>query len=293
MVMTLNEVDLEREAGNLLLSPSGCAHAIFGLSHQCHTHDRLKEELSKSLSELRAQVQAGNDDLEEEYNLLKEKFNQLRSEVKDQDPPKNEAWLPFQFGGETFLLEPQQRSNTTYSWLDLYTPFEFKNGKFSFRKGDPENGISDEKLNKFLDELSFNPKTIDELRYGGETIFEEHHVKVIEYIDDPIEWPYFTLHKLEFDGSESNAARYELQPPRGSFIQVATLKGQAKLIQQGKVVAQTHPGSPVFIPASLKDNIEIVAHEFTEIVFMSVPTPWSMSSQLAYANCDSNSIPSV
>lgn len=36
IVEALNEVDLTREIGNLLLSEAGIAHAIFGLSHQTH-----------------------------------------------------------------------------------------------------------------------------------------------------------------------------------------------------------------------------------------------------------------
>src|SRR5439155_3355929 len=38
-VGALHELDLRREEGNLLLSPAGMVHAIFGLSHQTHPLD--------------------------------------------------------------------------------------------------------------------------------------------------------------------------------------------------------------------------------------------------------------
>src|SRR5438034_1114501 len=52
IVDVLNEIDLRSEAGNLLLTPAGVIHAIFGLSHQTHPLDHTRAALQALLRNL-------------------------------------------------------------------------------------------------------------------------------------------------------------------------------------------------------------------------------------------------
>src|SRR5262249_12695110 len=64
LVDVLNEVDLRREDGNLLLTSAGLVHAIFGLSHQTHPLDHSRALLEGLIAKLRRLARAGRSDAE-------------------------------------------------------------------------------------------------------------------------------------------------------------------------------------------------------------------------------------
>lgn len=287
LLATFNEVDLHDEADHLLLCPTAGAHAIFGLSHQSHPAEPLEAALAETLGRLRSLALSDPDSPEAELEATREEFERLREEHADHAPAKNEAWLPFVAGGSLFLLEAQQSSGVTRSWLDIYTPFEFRQGRFCFRKGDPETGLGDEEIEASLEELDFTPRDLGELRREAREIFREGPAVLREYIDDPARWPTFSLCRLDLEGAGDAEAHFDLSPPRGAFLQVASLRGAATVVHEGERVGRVAPGVPVFVPATMSGSLELRAREDVTLVLMSVATPWPLSSALVPVKLDS------
>ena len=212
-----NEIDLREQSGNLLLLQAGVAHAIFGLSHQGHPRDHALETLSRLYSELRtlAEGGAGEGALEQAIDSALPDLERRRAE--NTGAPKNEAWLPFEVDGSMLLVEPQQTSNTTYSWLDAYTPLVYREGRVAFRKGDPASGVSRDQLELFVREIDMvecDPATITmqpvEIAAGRDAA----SARLYRLIDDTETWPYFTVHRVDLDGSPASGRESPVFRPK-------------------------------------------------------------------------------
>ena len=279
MISLLNEVDLRDEIGNLLLCPSGAPHAIFGLSHQVHPQDPARAALAERLGELRQAGEAGASVVELASLVLKSDPVLDRRRGGERVESKSEAWLPFLFSNEVLLAEPQEVSDTTFSWLDIYTPFKFEKGRMMFRKGEPESGITDKDIDDALKELEDEAAAVETRRRTPREIeVPGEGVRLFEIIDDPAAWPTFTLHRLELDGNESKPVRWKGDHPPGAFQQLMVIEGEVNLSTPRGEVGRLDPGRPVFVPATAEGGYTFEAAGKAVVLLVSVPTPWSYAS---------------
>jgi hypothetical protein len=280
-VALFNEVSLEEEVGNALLSPAGMPHAIFGLSHQGHPRDHAAARLRELFAELAARRAAGAAEAEllERARAVRPELDELRA--ANRDDPKSEAWIPFRAGGEVLIAEPQQTSNCTYSWLDLYTPFVFRDGRTLFRKGDPARGVAPEALDEFLAELDFEPAAVESFRCRPRELgltAPHRAARLYAVVDDGVVWPYFTAHRLELGGRPREPASFRGDHPRGAFQEIVVLAGSAT-VTSGPAGCRTllAPGVPAFVPATLEGGYTLESEEEATLLLVSVPRPGGSS----------------
>ncbi len=148
LVDELNDVDLRRETGNVLLTPAGVVHAIFGLSLQTHPLDGSGETLRRLFADLRRLEQTGAPD--RWLRALVDSADLPALRAANRAAPKNEAWMPIQGHGGLSLVEQQQTSDTTYALADFYTPFVWSSGRVGVRQSEARIGTFAEKVGKAL-----------------------------------------------------------------------------------------------------------------------------------------------
>ena len=278
LVALFCEVDLREEIGNVLLSPAGLPHAIFGLSHQSHPIDRSSARLRELLVELRREAERGTSeaDLARRAEDARAELERLRAE--NVAPPKNEAWVALEHRGEVIILEPQQTSNTTYGWLDTTTPFEFRDGRVVFRKGDAASGLDDASIERYVAELDIEPRDIASLRRGPVEIDagpEAREARLFRLIDDPEDWPYFVLYRVDLEGEPGRPARFASDHPRGAFQEIIATRGRVRVSVPDGRAPVCEPGSPIFVPATARGGYVLECNDAATVWLVSVPTPWS------------------
>ncbi|HBT60662.1 MAG TPA: hypothetical protein DEB40_02815 [Elusimicrobia bacterium] len=227
----LNEVDLRRQAGNLLLIKAGLLHALFGLSHQFHPSDPAQ-------------------------NL---------------GAPKSEAWLPFLQGRDFRLAEVQQSSDSTCSLADFFTPFLWDKGlrfrKGSACRGLCESAVRrmirsmDFRITKIPDILC-KPQSMEP---GPGS----RGCRLYQILDRPESWPFFTIYRLDLLGTRSRAVSWAA-PARRTFQHIVVLKGSARLAA-GARMRLINARRPAFVPAELPGGFGIAAKEPASLLLISVP----------------------
>jgi hypothetical protein len=262
LVDVLNEVDLRREAGNLLLTPAGVVHSIFGLSHQTHPLDRTRATLQSVFRNLRRLAQSGLGDPDLSSLLDGVDLPELR---KTKAPPKNEAWLPAFIGGQWMLVEPQQTSDTTYSLADFYTPFVWDGARMRFRKGEATFGIASHDLAHLVEDLALSATPIDQIRRVPTRVasLSRHDAILFRLVDEPDHWPFFTAYQVTLENG-----RWQ-DRPKGVFQQLVVLSGEVDLIDSHGLVGTLTPTTPAFIPATLDGGYQLAGS--AKVLLFSVP----------------------
>lgn len=269
-----NEIDLRSEAGRLLLLEAGTPHAICGLSHQSHPRDRTRSRLRELFRTLRESRDRGESS-EKVASKIDDALVELRElRAQNKGAPKNEAWLPFEFKGQILIAEPQQSSNTTYSWLDLFTPFVFQEGKMIFRKGDPATGVSREQLEDYLaeiDRVECEPSSLRQEPVEVPCGSEARGSRFYRIVDDPEVWPYFTVYRLDLAGRSGEAAECLAPVPGSAFQQLLVIRGSVR-VRTGQEVTRLSPGVPAFVPATLSEAYTLESDEESSLLLLSIPT---------------------
>jgi mannose-6-phosphate isomerase class I len=256
LVEVLNEVDLRREAGNLLVTPAGLVHSIFGLSHQTHPLDRMRPTLEALFKKLRESSHLDDAQL---FAIV----DGVELNHSQEAPPKNEAWMPAWLDGQLWLVEPQQTSDTTYSIADFYTPFVWDGARMRFRKGDPTNGLSEQVLARQIEDLDFSPTQIDQIRRTPIRVAEKDGATLFRLVDEPEHWPFFTAYQVSLQGGRWT------DRPNGVFQQLVVLSGEAELTDAGGSIGTLRPSTPAFVPASLAGEYHLSGT--AEVLVFSVP----------------------
>jgi hypothetical protein len=270
LVDALNEIDLRREEGNLLLTSAGVVHAICGLSHQTHPLDRTRPALESLLRRLRRLAAAGVSD--EELRALADAEDLAGLRARNHAAPKNEAWLPVTLDGRLALVEPQQTSDTTYALADFYTPFVWDE-RVRFRKGHPAHGLCSGELAGFLDGIDTSPTSIDQIRRAPVPVGTSYPAAHLHrLVDEPSHWPFFTAYALELDGRTDAPARFRGDHPSGAFQQVVVLRGEVELGDSRGFKAALGPRASAFIPATLDGGYELASRGAASLLLCSVPT---------------------
>jgi mannose-6-phosphate isomerase class I len=267
----LNEVDLRREAGNLLLTPAGVVHAIFGLSHQTHPLDRTRPALEALFRNLRRLAQSGADDQALIALVDHAGLDELRA--RNLPPPKNEAWLPAMIGGQLMLVEPQQSSDTTYSLADFYTPFVWEHDRIRFRKGDAQFGLSSATLQKQLAEVDLSATSLDKIRRVPTQVADASSPQAVLYrlVDEPANWPWFIAYQLDLHGRPGAPARFQ-GAPAGVFQQLVVLSGELEILDEHGSAGTLSPAVPAFIPANVSEY-QLRSTGAARLLLFSVPGP--------------------
>jgi hypothetical protein len=266
MVEALNEIDLRREEGNLLLTGAGLMHAIFGLSHQTHPLDHTRAILENTLAKMRRLARAGRSD--DEIRAIVDGNALAAARARNVAPPKNEAWLPISVGGQLALVEPQQTSDTTYSFADFYTPFVWDGERARFRKGDPAFGLRTVDVARQLETADLSATSLDAIRCKPEPIVESHDAILSRLIDAPERWPFFTVHRLDLDGSASCHGDHA----PGVFQQLVVIQGDVALSTHSGSV-QLGPESSAFIPATMRGGYRLASNGGATLLAFAVPGP--------------------
>lgn len=266
IVDALNEVDLRREEGNLLLTSAGVVHAIFGLSHQTHPLDHSRSVLENVLAKMRRLARAGRSD--DELRALVDGEALVAARARNVAPPKNEAWLPMSLGGQLALVEPQQTSDTTYSFADFYTPFVWDGGRARFRKGDPTFGLRSVDVARQLETVDLTATSLDAIRCKPELIAESNDALLSRLIDAPERWPFFTVHRLELDGGAS----WHGDHAPGVFQQLVVVQGDVELSSNGGSVG-LGPEASAFIPATMRGGYQLTSDGGATVLAFAVPGP--------------------
>lgn len=272
IVETLNEVNLEKESGNLLLMSAGLPHSIFGLSHQTHPLDRSRQALQALLGSLRRMTLSGASEVELTEAVHIADLVALRS--LNTGPPKNEAWMPVHLDRKLVLVEPQQSSNVTYSFADFYTPFTWKKG-LVFRKGDAAQGLSNADLDRFTRELDFTATPVEQLRRHPkcvETAADSIGAEAFALVDEPETWPFFTAYEIRLSGSPGRPARWPALALDGAFVQLVGVEGLLR-VEGGFDPVHVDPWRPAFIPATLEGPWALVSEASARVLLFSVPVP--------------------
>jgi hypothetical protein len=271
LVEVLNEVDLRREVGNLLLTPAGVIHAIFGLSHQTHPLDRTRPALEAVLRNVRRLAASGADDASLMALVENAGLDELR--LQNVPPPKNEAWLPAMIGGQLMLVEPQQSSDTTYSLADFYTPFVWEQERIRFRKGDAAFGLSSSELQRQLAGVDLAPTRLDRIRRVPTQVAEASSPQAVLYrlVDEPSSWPYFIAYQLDLHGRQGAPARFR-GAPAGVFQQLVVLSGELEIVDETGHAETLSPAVPAFVPANVPEY-QLQSTGRARLLLFSVPGP--------------------
>lgn len=272
IVDVLNEVDLEREDGNLLLTSAGVMHAIFGLSHQTHPLDHTRATLQTLLRQLRRLAQAGGTD--SDLHGLIDAAGLPAQRALNLAPPKNEGWLPLSVGGKLTLVEPQQSSDTTYSLADFYTPFIWDGKRARFRKGDADHGLRSDVLAEQLAGVDLSATTIESLRRVPVLIEERGQTRAQLFrLVDEADWPFFTAHRLQLEGAAGSPASWSGDHAPGVFQQLVVVAGEVELTDGNGSVSMLSPSVPAFIPATMQGGYRLTSSGEATILAFSVPGP--------------------
>jgi hypothetical protein len=269
IVSVLNEINLSREHGRLLLSPAGTVHSIFGLSLQVHPSD-------PALGRLRTILRDGAQTPDRTKAVRRLSLSRGRPTVSTAGPrPKSEAWMPMELNGRTVLVETQQTSDTTYSLADFYTPFVWRNG-MAFRKGDRRLGIRSKRFHDISKHIDFQRSLISSARLTPqrvETIPRAVGVRSTRLVDHPLTWPFFTTYKLTFQGTPRRPASWNLHAEPDRFQSLVVIRGRAEI--QGAGAAFRLPRwSAVFVPAS-RETYALRSSGETEVLVFRLPRPQS------------------
>jgi hypothetical protein len=267
IVDTLNEVDLRRESGHLLLTAAGVLHGIFGLSHQTHPLDRTRVPLETLYRGLAERSLAGASDAELGRMIDQAGLGELRRE--NGAPPKNEAWLATDVDGAPVLFEPQQSSDTTYSVADFYTPLTWSTNGVRFRKGGAAHGLATRELSEILDHLDLGATSVEAVRRLPKAVpgASRDGAELFCLVDEPRAWPFFTTYQLELQG------QFRASPPAGVFQELVVLRGRVELGDDDGARGELSPGAPAFIPATLDGPYSLSAHEPATVLILGVPGP--------------------
>jgi hypothetical protein len=272
IVDALNDVDLRRESGNLLLTSAGIVHAIFGLSYQTHPADRSRRALEALFARLeeRAAAGAGDDDLAAMIDAAG--LSGLRA--ANDAPPKNEGWLHTVVDGGDALVEPQQSSDTTYSVADFFTPLtwgEGPRGGVRFRKGDPGAGLTPDTLRVYADGVDFAVTSIDRLRRSPVPVEAKEasrpDAQLFRLVDEPSTWPFFTAYKVELRGA------FVAAPPPGVSQQIVVTRGRVGLEDARGPIGELSVSAPAFVPATMTGGYRLVARESAPATVWLFATP--------------------
>ncbi|HZS35238.1 MAG TPA: hypothetical protein VFF06_00350 [Polyangia bacterium] len=274
LVDALNEVDLRREEGNLLLTSAGIVHAIFGLSHQTHPLDGTRAALESLLARLKRLARAGGSDDELRALADAERLPELRA--RNRGAPKNEAWLPATVDGKLVLVEPQQTSDTTYSLADFYTPFVWSaaDGRARFRKGHAAHGLGSDELMAYLDAVDFSATSIDRIRRAPVNVGCSHRdAAVYRLVDEPADWPFFTAYRIDLDGKAAAPSTLGGDHAPGVFQQLVVLRGTVEIADAHGRRATLDSRAPAFIPATLEGGYQLSSEGAASVLVFSVPSP--------------------
>jgi hypothetical protein len=266
IVDALNEVDLKRESGHLLLTAAGCVHGIFGLSHQTHPLDRSRSALQALFGALAERHAAGASDSELSRLVDLAELPSLRAE--NVAPPKNEGWLATSVDGAEVLVEPQQTSDTTFSLADFYTPLTWGGDQVRFRKGSPTHGLSRDELATYLESVDLSVTSIDSIRRTPKHVAgaSRKGAELFCLVDEPQEWPFFTAYQLELSG------RFRAAPPSGVFQELVVTRGRVQLGDDRGVRGELSPRAPGFIPATLGGSYTLAAREPSTVLILGMPS---------------------
>lgn len=273
LVDVLNEVDLRREDGNLILTSAGVVHAIFGLSHQTHPLDHGRPLLQNVMKHMRRLASSGCTNAE--VRGLVETATLSDAHARNLAAPKNEAWLPMTVGGQLTLVEPQQSSDTTYSLADFYTPLVWDGTRPRFRKGDPSFGLRSADLSLQLESVDLSATSIDSLRRTPEAIAEsgQSRAQLLRMVDDPERWPFFSAHRIELDGTAAKPASWRGDHAPGVFQQLVIVRGAVDLTDFDGGVVALNPRVPAFIPATMRGGYRLTSSVEATVLAFSVPGP--------------------
>jgi hypothetical protein len=270
LVDALNEIDLRREEGNLLLTSAGTVHAIFGRSLETHPLDRTRPALESLLRRLRRMAAAGVS--EDELRALADAEG-LASLRAQHAASKNQAWLPVTVDGKLALVEPQQTSETTWALADFYTPFVWDE-RVRFRKGHAAHGLCSGELLGYLEGLDTSVTSIDRIRRAPVPVDSPHPAaRLSRLVDEPCAWPFFTAYALELDGRAAAPARFRGDHAPGVFQQLVVLRGEVAIAGAQGARATLDPRSSAFIPATLHGGYELSSSGAASLLIFSVPSP--------------------
>jgi hypothetical protein len=266
IVDALNEVDLKRESGHLLLTSAGCIHGIFGLSHQTHPLDRSRPALQALFRVLAERHASGASDGELARLVELAGLPSLRAE--NVAPPKNEGWLATSVDGADVLVEPQQTSDTTYSLADFYTPLTWGGDRVRFRKGSPTHGLSRDELATYLDSVHLSVTPIESVRRIPKHVAgaSRKGAELFCLVDEPQEWPFFTAYQLELSG------KFRAAPPPGIFQELVVTRGRVELSDDKGVRGELSPHAPGFVPATLVGSYTLAAREPSTVLILGMPS---------------------
>ncbi|HZS39244.1 MAG TPA: hypothetical protein VFF06_20575 [Polyangia bacterium] len=278
LVDALNELDLRREEGNLLLTGAGTVHAIFGQSLKTHPLDRTRPALESLLRRLRRMAAAGVSD--DELRALADAEGLASLREANLAAPKNEAWLPVTLDGKPALVEPQQTSDTTYALADFYTPFVWDE-RVRFRKGHAAHGLCSGELLGYLEGIDRSVTSIEQIRRAPVPISTSYAgARLSRLVDEPNTWPFFTAYSLELDGRAGAPARFRGDHAPGVFQQLVVLRGEVAIADAHGARATIGARASGFIPATLDGGYELSASGAASLLVFSVPSPHGATPRL-------------
>jgi len=228
IVSTFNEIDLED--GLIMVVPCGYPHARFGLSHQTHpTEERERADGKK------------------EY-------------------PKNEAWIIIsvtdsQGRSHQLMVEPQQMSNDTYSFADLYTPivWDANMGSPKMRKDVTDADIAGFVENGLYTDRPTTPG--DFIRQPVDITPQEgvQNARVESLIDGTsVVWPvnHFVVHRVSLDGKGvDNIASMTMPNMPDSFHELLVTKGTVTVRMAGQPDIRLEAGAWLPIWAGMGEYV--------------------------------------
>ncbi|HEX8953538.1 MAG TPA: hypothetical protein VF945_16895, partial [Polyangia bacterium] len=241
-------------------------HAIFGLSHQTHPLDHGRALLENLLAKMRRLARAGRSD--DELRAIVDGEALAAARARNLAPPKNEAWLPMRLSGRLALVEPQQTSDTTYSFADFYTPFVWDGERARFRKGDPAFGLRSVDVARQLETADVSATSLDAIRCRPEPLAGSNGARLSRLIDAPERWPFFTVHRLELD--EGGSWHGDHAP--GVFQQLVVVQGDVALSTNGGS-AGLGPEASAFIPATMRGGYRLTSDGGATVLAFAVPGP--------------------
>jgi hypothetical protein len=272
LVDALNEIDLEREEGNIILARAGLVHALFGQSLKTHAHDHAGPALHALLRRFGWLTGSGGTD--GDLRGLIDAARLPAARALNHDAPKNEAWLPLVVGSHLALVTPQQSSPASYSLADFYTPFVWDGQRARFRKGDPTYGLRTADIAAQLGGVELAGTAVGELRRTPLHVPEaaQTHAELYRLVDEPA-WPFFSAYRLELDGTRLAPASWRGDHGPGLFQQLVVARGEVELIDRNGGVVMLSPNTSAFIPATMEGGYRMTSVGAATILIFSVPGP--------------------
>ena len=276
----VNLVPLEGEMGNTFVSFAGLAHAIAGLSEQVHPRDNVTTKIQglfAAFAELERQSAPDQAFIEVIRNSG---LADLRK--KNLKPPKNEGWIVTMIGGKLTLVEPQQMSNETLSYMDFTTPFKFAGGGqgFIFRKGSPTTGLEDRQLAEYAKEMSLDPMSPSDVRYKPVPVSagaNSKDAKLFKLTDDPEKWPFYTSYSLELGAN----GEFQGVPPKETYQKIVLLEGEVELhhpsLDEPILLSPDHPCAIIWATVQGPYTLRSRGGSPARVMFEGVPT-WNRTT---------------